>query len=135
LSEREFVIPIGPQHPALKEPESFLFTVDGEVVVDVEPRIGYNHRGIEKAMESRNYIQNLYLTERVCGICSNAHQTAYTGAVEEVGGIEIPERAKYVRVFMQELERIHSHLLWLGWPPTRSVSTPCSTTCGGTARW
>jgi NADH-quinone oxidoreductase subunit D len=114
LSEREFVIPVGPQHPALKEPESFLFTVDGEVVVDVEPRIGYNHRGIEKAMESRNYIQNLYITERVCGICSNAHQTAYTGAVEEVGGIEIPERAKYIRVFMQELERIHSHLLWLG---------------------
>lgn len=114
LSEREFIIPIGPQHPALKEPESFLFTVDGEVVIDVEPRIGYNHRGIEKAMESRNYIQNLYITERVCGICSNAHQTAYTGAVEEVGSIEIPERAKYIRVFMQELERIHSHLLWLG---------------------
>jgi len=114
LSEREFVIPIGPQHPALKEPESFYFTVDGEVVVDVDPRIGYNHRGIEKAMESRNYIQNLYITERVCGICSNAHQTCYTGAVEEAGGIEIPERAKYIRVFVQELERIHSHLLWLG---------------------
>ena len=114
MSEREFVIPIGPQHPALKEPESFLFTVDGEVVVDVEARIGYNHRGIEKAMESRNYIQNLYITERVCGICSNAHQTAYTGSVEEAGGIEIPERAKYIRVFIQELERLHSHLLWVG---------------------
>jgi membrane-bound hydrogenase subunit alpha len=114
LSERQFVIPIGPQHPALKEPESFYFTVDGEVVVDVDPRIGYNHRGIEKAMEARTYIQNLYITERVCGICSNAHQTAYTGAVEEVAGIEIPERAKYIRVFMHELERIHSHLLWLG---------------------
>ncbi len=114
LSEREFVIPVGPQHPALKEPESFLFTVDGEVVVDVEARIGYNHRGIEKAMESRNYIQNLYITERVCGICSNAHQTAYTGSVEEAGGIEIPERAKYIRVFVQELERLHSHLLWVG---------------------
>lgn len=114
MSEREFVIPVGPQHPALKEPASFLFTVDGEVVVDVEPRIGYNHRGIEKAMESRNYIQNLYITERVCGICSNAHQTAYTGSVEEAGGIEIPERAKYIRVFVQELERLHSHLLWVG---------------------
>jgi Ni,Fe-hydrogenase III large subunit len=114
LSDRQFVIPIGPQHPALKEPTSFYFTVDGEVVVDVEPRIGYNHRGIEKAMEVRNYIQNLYITERVCGICSNAHQTAYTGAVEEAGGIEIPERAKYIRVFFHELERIHSHLLWVG---------------------
>ena len=114
MSERQFIIPIGPQHPALKEPESFYFTVDGEVIVDVEPRIGYNHRGIEKAMESRTYIQNLYIVERVCGICSNAHQTAYTGAVEEVAGIEIPERAKYIRVLMHELERIHSHLLWLG---------------------
>jgi len=114
MSDRQFVIPIGPQHPALKEPESFYFTVDGEVVVDVEPRIGYNHRGIEKATESRTYIQNLYIIERICGICSNAHQTAYTGAVEEAGGIEIPERAKYIRVFVQELERLHSHLLWLG---------------------
>jgi membrane-bound hydrogenase subunit alpha len=114
MSDRQFIIPIGPQHPALKEPESFYFTVDGETVIDVEPRIGYNHRGIEKAMEVRNYIQNLYITERVCGICSNAHQTAYTGSVEEAGGIEIPERAKYIRVFMQELERLHSHLLWLG---------------------
>lgn len=114
MSDRQFVIPIGPQHPALKEPESFYFTVDGETVIDVEPRIGYNHRGIEKAMEVRNYTQNLYITERVCGICSNAHQTAYTGSVEEAGGIEIPERAKYIRVFVQELERLHSHLLWLG---------------------
>ena len=114
MSDRQFIIPIGPQHPALKEPESFYFTVDGETVIDVEPRIGYNHRGIEKAMEVRNYIQNLYITERVCGICSNAHQTAYTGSVEEAGGIEIPERAKYIRVFVQELERLHSHLLWLG---------------------
>lgn len=114
MSEREFIIPIGPQHPALKEPESFYFTVDGEVVIDVEPKIGYNHRGIEKAMESRTYIQNLYITERVCGICSNAHQMAYTGSVEEAGGIEIPERAKWIRVFVQELERLHSHLLWLG---------------------
>jgi NADH-quinone oxidoreductase subunit D len=114
MSEREFTIPVGPQHPALKEPESFLFKVDGELVVDVEPRIGYNHRGIEKAMESRTYIQNLYIVERICGICSNSHQTCYTQNVEEVLGMEIPERAKYLRVFVNELERIHSHLLWLG---------------------
>jgi len=114
MTEREFLIPVGPQHPALKEPENFLFKVEGEYVVDVEPRLGYNHRGIEKAMESRTYIQNLYLIERICGICSNAHQTCYTLNVEEVLGMEIPERAKYIRVFMAELERIHSHLLWLG---------------------
>ena len=114
MSEREFIIPIGPQHPALKEPANFTFKVEGEHVVDVEPRVGYNHRGIEKAMESRTYIQNLYLIERICGICSNAHQTCYTLNVEEVLGMEIPERAKWIRVFMAELERIHSHLLWLG---------------------
>ena len=114
MSDREFIIPLGPQHPALKEPESFLFKVDGEVVVDVDVRLGYNHRGIEKAMESRTYVQNLYIVERICGICSNAHQTAYTQCVEEAGGIEIPERAKWIRVFINELERIHSHLLWLG---------------------
>ena len=114
MGEREFIIPVGPQHPALKEPANFTFKVDGEHVVDVEPRIGYNHRGIEKAMESRTYIQNLYLVERICGICSNAHQTCYTQNVEEVLGMEIPERAKYIRVLVAELERIHSHLLWLG---------------------
>lgn len=114
MSETEFKIPIGPQHPALKEPASFLFTVNGETVVDVEPRIGYNHRGIEKAMESRTYIQNLYIVERVCGICSNAHQTLYCTNVEELAGIKISDRAKYLRMFVHELERIHSHLLWLG---------------------
>lgn len=114
LSEREFIIPVGPQHPALKEPANFTFRVDGEYVVDVEPRVGYNHRGIEKAMESRTYIQNLYIAERICGICSNAHQTCYTQNVEEVLGMDIPERAKYIRVLVAELERIHSHLLWLG---------------------
>jgi NADH-quinone oxidoreductase subunit D len=114
MSEREFTIPVGPQHPALKEPENFMFKLDGEKVIDVEARIGYNHRGIEKAMESRTYIQNLYIVERVCGICSNSHQTCYTQNVEEVLGMEIPKRAKYIRVFTAELERIHSHLLWLG---------------------
>jgi len=100
MSDTEFSIPIGPQHPALKEPASFLFKVDVEVIVDVEPRIGYNHRGIEKAMEARTYIQNLYLTERVCGICSNAHQTLYAMNVEDVAGIQIQPRAEYLRIFV-----------------------------------
>ena len=114
MGEAEFVIPLGPQHPALKEPENFLIKVDGEYVVDVMARIGYNHRGIEKAMEDRTYIQNLYLLERVCGICSCCHMTNYTNCIEEAMGLEIPERAKYLRVLNCELERIHSHYLWLG---------------------
>ncbi len=61
---------IGPQHPALLEPEKFAVTVEGETVTKVEPRIGYVHRGIEKASESRTYLQDVYLVERICGICN-----------------------------------------------------------------
>lgn len=107
-------IPVGPQHPALKEPENFMFEVDGETVVDVKPRLGYVHRGIEKALETRTHIQNLYLVERVCGICSHAHTTCYTQALEELLGVDIPARAEFIRVIVAELERIHSHILWLG---------------------
>ncbi|MCD6504928.1 nickel-dependent hydrogenase large subunit [Candidatus Bathyarchaeota archaeon] len=107
-------VPFGPQHPALKEPENFTFEIDGDIVVAVKPRIGYNHRGIEKAFERRTYIQNLYLAERICGICSDAHTTCYTQAVESLLGVEAPPRARYIRVIVAELERIHSHSLWLG---------------------
>jgi membrane-bound hydrogenase subunit alpha len=107
-------IPFGPQHPALKEPEYFLFEVDGETVVAVKPRIGYTHRGIEKAFEFRTYIQNIYLAERICGICSDAHTTCYTQAIEELLGVEAPPRARYIRVIIAELERIQSHALWVG---------------------
>jgi len=107
-------VPFGPQHPALKEPENFLFEVDGEIVVDVKPRLGYNHRGIEKAFELRTYIQNIYLAERICGICSDAHTTCYTQAIEELLNVELPPRARYIRVVIAELERIHSHALWVG---------------------
>lgn len=107
-------VPLGPQHPALKEPGNFLFEVDGETVVDVKPRIGYNHRGVEKAFELRTYIQNIYLAERICGICSDAHTTCYTQAIEELLGVEAPPRARYIRVIIAELERVQSHALWVG---------------------
>jgi len=107
-------VPFGPQHPALKEPENFTFEIDGDIVINVKPRIGYNHRGIEKAFEQRTYIQNLYLAERICGICSDAHTTCYAQAIEDLLGVEAPPRAKYIRVIIAELERIHSHSLWLG---------------------
>jgi membrane-bound hydrogenase subunit alpha len=108
------VIPIGPQHPALKEPENFLLSLDGEKVVGAALNFGYNHRGIEKACESRTYIQDIYLIERICGICSHSHSTAFIQTVEEIAGVEIPKRANYIRSLIGELERIHSHLLWLG---------------------
>ncbi|MEG1661836.1 MAG: nickel-dependent hydrogenase large subunit, partial [Clostridiales bacterium] len=76
--------------------------------------MGYNHRGLEKACEARSYIQDLYIIERVCGICSHTHSTAFCQGVEELAGITITRRAAYIRVIMAELERLHSHLLWLG---------------------
>ena len=107
-------VPFGPQHPALKEPESFLLTLRGEKITAATVRIGYNHRGIEKACEERTYIQDLYLIERICGICSHSHSTAFVQAVEEIAGLAVPKRALYMRTLIAELERVHSHLLWLG---------------------
>ena len=109
-----FVVPIGPQHPALKEPGHFEFTVDGEIVTAARMRLGYAHRGIEKAAESRNWIQNLYLFERVCGICSHTHAMAYCLGVEKLAQVEVSARAQAIRELVAGLERIHSHLLWLG---------------------
>ena len=77
-------------------------------------RIGYNHRGIEKACEARTYLQDIYLIERICGICSHAHTTCFCMATEELAKIEAPKRAQAIRVLVAELERLHSHLLWLG---------------------
>lgn len=108
------VIPIGPQHPSLKEPACFTVTLEGEKIRDVVVGIGYNHRGMEKACESRNYTQIIYLLERICGICSHTHTTAFCQGVEELAGVTIPRRAAYIRVIVAEIERLHSHLLWLG---------------------
>jgi NADH-quinone oxidoreductase subunit D len=105
---------MGPQHPALKEPGSFQFTVDGEIVTKAYVRLGYAHRGIEKAAEQRNWIQDLYLLERICGICSHIHATAYCLAAEQLAHVEAPARAQAIRVLVAELERIHSHFLWIG---------------------
>src|SRR5512146_3172016 len=110
----KFIIPIGPQHPALKEPGHFQFTVDGEIVTKAYVRLGYAHRGIEKAAEERNWIQDLYLLERVCGICSHIHAMAYSLAVEQLANVQAPPRAQAIRVLVAELERIHSHFLWMG---------------------
>ena len=113
-TSRSFTVPIGPQHPALKEPEHFLITVDGEIVTKAVVRLGYAHRGVEKATESRNWVQNIYILERICGICSHIHATAYCLGVEKLAGVEVPPRAQAIRVLVAEMERIHSHLLWLG---------------------
>ena len=107
-------IPVGPIHPALKEPVFFEFELDGEKIVDVDVKLGHVHRAVEWASRKRNPIQILYLAERICGICSYCHPAAFGLAVEDAAGIEAPERAEYLRVIQGELERICSHLLWAG---------------------
>ena len=112
--KQQFTVPIGPQHPALKEPGNFQFSVDGEIVTGATVRLGYAHRGIEKATETRNWVQDIYILERVCGICSHIHAMAYCLGVEDLAGVEAPPRAQAIRTLVAELERVHSHLLWLG---------------------
>jgi Ni,Fe-hydrogenase III large subunit/NADH:ubiquinone oxidoreductase subunit C len=107
-------IVIGPQHPALLEPERFLVDVDGETVTRVTPRIGYAHRGVEKATESRIYLKDVYLVERICGICNSCHSTAFCQVVETILDKEVPARGKYLRTIVLELNRIQSHLLLIG---------------------
>ncbi len=108
------VIPIGPYHPLQEEPELFTLTVEGERIVEVDVRIGYNHRGIEKLSESRSFDNSTFVVERICGICSTSHPFAYVRAVEDIFPMEVPDRARYIRTIIAEGERVHSHLLWLG---------------------
>jgi len=108
------IVPIGPHHPALKEPVNFRIVADGERIVRLELDLSYNHRGIEKAAEQRDFIRVLPLLERVCGICSHSHSTVFVKGIEEIMELEIPPRARFIRTIIAELERMHSHLLWLG---------------------
>ena len=107
-------IPIGPYHPLQEEPEFYKLVVDGETVVDVDVRIGWNHRGIEKISESKSFDQSIFIVERICGICSSSHPITCVQALEDLGGISVPDRALYIRSIIQELERLHSHMLWAG---------------------
>lgn len=108
------IIPFGPQHPVLPEPLQLKLVTEDEKVLEAIPAIGYIHRGLEKLAELKDFNQSVYIVERVCGICSFMHSMAYTRGIEEIMGIEIPERAEYLRVIWAEIARIQSHLLWLG---------------------
>ncbi len=108
------VVPFGPQHPVLAEPIQIELTLEDEVVVAATPGIGYVHRGIEAEAERRTFAEDIPLLERICGICSVAHAVAYAQAIESLAEVEVPRRARLLRVFWFELTRLHSHLLWLG---------------------
>jgi ech hydrogenase subunit E len=108
------VIPFGPQHPVLPEPIHFDLVTEDETVVDAIPAIGYTHRGLEKMVEIKDYVEFVYVAERICGICSCMHGMSYCQAIEEIMKVEVPQRALYLRTIWAELSRMHSHILWLG---------------------
>ncbi len=107
-------IPFGPQHPVLPEPVHLKLTVEDEVITEVVPAFGFVHRGLEKLVEIRDMHQMVQVVERVCGICSMIHAMCFCQGIEEMLGLEVPRRARFLRVIWSELHRMHSHLLWLG---------------------
>jgi Ni,Fe-hydrogenase III large subunit len=109
-----YKIPIGPYHPAFEEPYKLTVACKGEIVQSLDIEIGFVLRSVELLAQQRNYIQGIVLVEHVCGICSNVHAMTFAMAAENIAGIQIPDRARYIRTIMAELERLHSHLLWAG---------------------
>lgn len=108
------IIPIGPFHPVLEEPEYIQLHVDGETVLDADMDLGRIHRGMELLAQQKTYDQDIFLVERICGICSASHSWAASLAVEDIVGVKPPPRAEYLRTIVHELERLHSHMLWVG---------------------
>jgi ech hydrogenase subunit E len=108
------IVPFGPQHPVLPEPIHLDLVVEDEKVVEAIPSIGFIHRGLEKLVEKKDYVEFVYVAERICGICSFIHGQTYCQAIERIMGVEVPARARYLRTIWGELSRIHSHLLWMG---------------------
>jgi ech hydrogenase subunit E len=108
------ILPVGPQHPVLPEPLLLDLVLEDEKVVDAIPGIGYVHRGLESLVEHVEFLEYGTVAERICGICSFMHGWGYCAAVEEVMGLQVPERAELLRVSWAELSRVQSHLLWLG---------------------
>ncbi|HJJ42898.1 MAG TPA: nickel-dependent hydrogenase large subunit [Methanocorpusculum sp.] len=109
-----YIVPVGPIHPALKEPVHIELTVVGEEVISADFTPGQTHRGIEWMGLSRNPVQIVHLTDRICGICGVTHSLSFARAVEQIADITVPERGDYVRAIIAEFERIQSHLLWAG---------------------
>jgi Ni,Fe-hydrogenase III large subunit/Ni,Fe-hydrogenase III component G len=108
-------VPLGPLHISSDEPGHFRLFVDGERIIDADYRLFYVHRGMEKLAETRmDYDQVTFLADRICGICGFTHSTAYAASVETALGLQIPQRADFIRTLLLEVERMHSHLLNLG---------------------
>lgn len=108
------VVPFGPQHPVLPEPIHLDLVLEDETVIEAVPSIGYVHRGLESLVTKKDFNEMVYVTERICGICSFMHGMGYCNALEKIMQVEVPRRADYLRTIWCEMSRLHSHLLWLG---------------------
>ena len=111
---KTMVLNMGPQHPSTHGVLRILLELDGETVVKAVPDIGYLHTGIEKSCEDKTYSQVITLTDRIDYLNPLGNNLVYCLAVEKLLGLEVPKRAQYIRVLMVELQRISSHLVWLG---------------------
>jgi NADH-quinone oxidoreductase subunit D len=112
--DRTMILNMGPQHPSTHGVLRVLLEIDGETVVRMMPDIGYLHTGIEKTCEAKFYQQVVPLTDRIDYLCPMTNNLCYVLAVEKLLGLEIPPRAQWMRVMLNELTRINSHLVWLG---------------------
>jgi len=112
--DRNMVLNMGPQHPSTHGVLRLLLEIDGETVVRIMPDIGYLHTGIEKTCEAKFYQQVVPLTDRIDYLCPLTNNLCYVLAVEKLLALDIPPRAQWIRVMLNELTRINSHLVWLG---------------------
>jgi NADH-quinone oxidoreductase subunit D len=112
IDQQEYIINFGPQHPSTHGVLRFVVSLEGEVVKHLQPHIGYIHRGIEKMCESLTYQQIIHLTDRMDYLSAHMNNEAVCLCVEKALDIEVPERVKYVRTILDELNRIASHQLW-----------------------
>jgi Ni,Fe-hydrogenase III large subunit len=103
-------VPVGPIHAGIIEPGHFRFSTVGESVLNVDARLFYTHRGLEKRMEGLDVADAFYVAERTCGVCSVAHGLGFCEAAEQIAGVEVPQRARYLRTLALELERLYNHV-------------------------
>src|SRR5574340_209612 len=114
MTGETMLLNMGPQHPSTHGVLRLLLELDGEVVVNCIPDIGYLHTGVEKNMEAKTYLKAEVMTDRLDYMNNMGNNLAYVMAIEKLVGLDVPPRAQTLRVILTELQRIASHLIWLG---------------------